>query len=205
MRRHRILLVFFLSLALQADAQRDEGASMGVRAGMSLPFFDFKGFDVSTSPGISAGLFSKAPITGDLFFYVEISGVYERVTVSQPLTPGSFTDVDFLYAECTFMAAYNVSGHVSLNAGPFVGYLAYYKQTPGGQPDFWNELFDRDHFNDVNLGFIYSASYEFNRFDVGLRFNHGLFVIGKEAEDEVFRDALKTKNAYVQLFGAYLF
>ncbi len=205
MKKLWFLLLLQVYALQQSSAQRDEGASLGVRAGAVFSFFSFPGLEATTSPGASVGFFSRGPIDGDFYIQPELYGTFEKTEITDPNVSGGIVELKFIYAECTFMAAYYPAESLCLHVGPFVGYLAHYKAT-GGWPDSTGmNIFDRENFNDVNLGFIYGATYELKRFDVGLRYNHGLFIIGKELARATHADALKSRNAYLQLFVGYLF
>jgi hypothetical protein len=78
------------------------------------------------------------------------------------------------------------------------------------QSDGWSEatdagLFEKERFRVVNTGLVYGATYEFRRFDAGLRFNHGLYDIGKNTEPAGYEGALQTRNSFLQVYGAYVF
>ncbi|GEM_PF-3360204 len=187
-------------------AQRDEGASLGIRAGMNYSFLDFILADEELLPGISLGLFSKAPVDGKFYLQPEISGSMQNIRATVNIDEDHFKyKLSFIYAESTFLGVYNFTERVAIHAGPFISYLVHLElKKESSFTDEYN-FFARSDFFDVNTGLIYGAALEFKWFDVGMRFNHGLFVTGKHVETSPRPDLLQTRNSFLQLYGTVLF
>jgi len=204
MKRFLILAAAVALYTVPARAQRDEGASMGVRLGVNLSVMDFTYADEKAMPGVSLGLFSKAPLTGGLSVQPELSGTMERVRVT---VPGEVPDVDltFYYAEFAVLAVYNINETFAVHAGPFIAYRVHMTHSESISPALKAGLFEKENFSVVNTGFIYGVAAELKRCDVGLRFNHGLYEIVKDTEKTGYPGVLGTRNSFLQLYFAYLF
>lgn len=189
-----------------AQVHIDEGASLGVRAGVNFSFLNFANAKESFSPGASIGIYSKAPLIDKFSFQPELSASMQNTSVEFDETlNGSKIKLSLYYAEVAFLGAYNINYHVSVHAGAFISYLFRFTlKNENANVEIENYI-SRKNFNDLNFGLITGGAYEFKRFDVGARMNWGMFVIGRNSTSLNYSPYLQTKNSFFQIYGAYIF
>lgn len=206
MKKKFFAILFFTCPGL-SYAQVDEGASLGVRAGVNFSFLTIKNATVTLAPGVNVGIFSKATIINKFSLQPELSASLQnsKITFNEQIDKTKIS-LSLYYAECAFLGVYNINSHLSVHAGPFISYL-FNTSFKYEVPDTMNtsDFISRNNFYDINFGLIYGGSIEFKRFDLGARINHGLFIIGKKSGLLGYNDFLRTKNSFFQLYGAYIF
>ncbi|MFI5218451.1 MAG: porin family protein [Bacteroidia bacterium] len=189
-----------------AQVHMDEGASMGVRAGMNFSLLNFGNASESFSPGASIGIFSKATLQGQFSFQPELSASMQNTNVEfDESLGGAKFSLSFYYAEVAFLGVYNINYHVSVHAGAFLSYLFRFTSKNENVNVEAENYISRKNFYDINFGLITGGAYEFKRFDIGLRMNFGMFTIGKNDTLEGYSPYTQTKNSYFQVYGAYIF
>lgn len=206
MKKHRVFVsVIFLLQYTHVNAQHEEGATLGIRAGVNYSFLNFNNANESLMPGAGIGLYSKAPIDGKFYIQPEISAAYQNIKVDLEDLDASVIKLSLAYVECVFAGVYQAAPGISVHTGPFISYLFYSKAKSESDDAVTEEFFDRSNFHDINFGLVIGGAYEFKRFDLGLRYSKGMYVIGKERAIGSANDVLRTKNSFLLLYGTIVF
>lgn len=166
-----LLLSCALFLLHQCYAQTRFGLKAGLNAATvatpdSYPDRDNKNWRM----GLHAGTFIHVPLSRRLFVQPEL--LYSLKGYGVKATPyQSEGMVSLHYVTLPLLAGYAVSDHLSLMAGPELGYLLSASSKYDGG---WGEG-NAHSFKDFDFGVDLGASYKINELlSINLRYNHGL-------------------------------
>ncbi|HKR06853.1 MAG TPA: porin family protein [Bacteroidia bacterium] len=180
----------------------DEGASLGVKFGVNVTNYNIKEANLKTAPGFNLGIFSNAALSKHFSLQPEINLNIQNVNinVNNELSNSQY-NLLLSYVELA------ITGRVScrkvyLQAGPYISYLANSTISNNNI----NDAMNRKNFYDIDYGLIYSGGLQLKRWDLGIRFNHGMYEIGKPYTSEknlnIFRNS---KTSSFQLYAGYYF
>lgn len=197
-----LLIVSMLSGYNLYAQSHDEGASLGVKFGVNVTNYNIKEANLKTAPGFNLGIFSNAALSKHFSLQPEINLNIQNVNinVNNELSNSQFNML-LSYVELA------ITGRVScrkiyFQAGPYISYLANSIISNSNISDVTN----RNNFYDIDYGLVYSGGIQLKRWDLGIRYNHGMNEIGKPYTPEknlnIFRDS---KTSSLQLYAGYYF
>jgi outer membrane protein with beta-barrel domain len=197
-----LLVSLFAGYRLSAQSP-DEGASLGVKFGVNVTGYDLKEASLKTAPGFNLGLFSSVAFSKYFSLQPEINLNIQnsRISVNNELSTAQF---NMLLSYIEFALSGRVGfGKLFLQAGPYISYLANFSMSNKAA---LNEAVSRKNFYDIDWGLVYSAGIQLRRWDFGVRYNQGIYEIGKPYTPtnnlNIFRDS---KTSSYQLFAGYYF
>jgi hypothetical protein len=201
--RLRFLFCFFLFAGRTFAQGVEEGASLGVKIGMNITSYNLTNASLKNGPGVNVGVFSNAYLAKHFALQPEINLNLQNSTIS---SDNELTDIKFktvlTYIEFALSGRFYL-GKVYLMAGPYISYLAHASITNKGTAD---EMADRNSFYDVDYGLVYSAGVQLKRWDLGLRYNDGIYKIGKATTPEGNRNIFEnSKVSSFQIYAGYYF
>jgi|SRR6185436_7295736 len=203
-KKYTLILLIFLFGGFTLPAQTaDEGASLGIRLGVNISNYNLKESSLKTAPGFNLGIFSSAALSKCFSLQPEINLNVQNseVTVNNELSNAKF-NVMLSYVELVISGRMNFD-KLYVQAGPYISYLANSNISDQSKV---NEVVSRKNFYDIDWGLIYSGGIQLKRWDIGLRYNHGLYEIGKPSTEDnnlnIFRNA---KTSSLQLYAGYYF
>lgn len=198
-----LFLVIIITTFKLSAQDPDEGASLGIKVGVNVTNYNIKEANFKTAPGINIGLFSNAAFSKHFSLQPEINLNMQNAHIDMNSESGdSQFNVLLSYVELAINA--RVRCHkIYFQAGPYISYL--FNSTLSNNSNV-SDMVSRKNFYDVDYGIVYSAGLQLKRWDLGVRFNHGMNDIGKpytmENNPNIFRDA---KTSSLQLYAGYYF
>jgi hypothetical protein len=182
----------------------DEGGSLGVKFGANISNFSLKDARAKVLPGFSIGLFSSGALSKYFAIQPELNlnVMRTKITLNSEL---SNNETNFLmaYPEFTLLGVFHYN-KIYFQLGPYISYLAYISADKIDLKS--SDTINRENFYDIDYGFDGTIGYEIKRWDIGLRYNLGLFKIGKantrDGNPNIFRGV---KTSLLQLYAGYYF
>jgi hypothetical protein len=192
----------FAGYTLSAQSP-DEGASLGIKFGVNVTGYNVKEASLKTAPGFNLGIFSSVALSKYFSMQPEINLNIQnsKISVNNELSNAQF---NMLMSYVEFALSGRVGfGKLYLQAGPYISYLANLSMT---NKSTVSEIANRKNFYDIDWGLAYSAGIQLRRWDFGVRYNQGIYEIGKPYTPDnnlnIFRDS---KTSSYQLYAGYYF
>lgn len=196
--------MIFKAAAAQSS---DEGASLGVKAGVNSSHLNLQDASAKASPGFNIGLFSRAAFSKYFAIQPEfnLNVLHSTVSVQDASNTLQFSML-MSYVEFAFSGV--VTYHKGFfQLGPYISYLANIQvNNESGSSEQISDISNRNNFYDIDYGLDYTAGMQLKRWDIGIRYKQGLFKTGKEktpgGELSIFRT---NKTSVFTVFGGYYF
>ncbi len=193
----KVLLAIAVVIGLGVNAQ---SVKYGVKAGLNvanasnLGDDEFK-FDSRVAYHVGAiveiGLTKQFAVQPEVLFSVQGARKKEG---------GMTATFNSNYVNVPVMAKYYIIDGLSLEAGPQIGFLTTAKFEVEGAGDESGTVDVKDELKKVDFGLNFGTSYNYQNFNLGVRYNLGLTDIAKEREGG---DAIK--NGVFQVSLGYFF
>jgi len=188
--RNLTLTIALISIGFLANAQSGFGIKAGIgynTNGELKEFFNETGTIIDEKgkgkSSYNVGVFGKIPINDVIAIQMEV--VYTtkgaKLTYHNSNVDGT-AKFNLNYIEVPILLVVNFTPHINIHVGPYVAYLTDGKVTNEGDVtlfDFENNI-DTDHYNKWDAGIITGLGVDFDAFSLGVRYNYGLTVVGKE-------------------------
>ena len=209
--KFKIFSLFFL-LSILIDKKliaqtADEGASLGMKAGVNFTNYNLQDASAKTLPGFNIGLFSRAAFSKYIAIQPEFNFnmQHSKITVN-PASDNTQFSLWMSYIEFALsgVATYHKG---FFQFGPYISYLANMnvKNESANNQDI-SDIINRKNFYDIDFGFTYTLGIQLKRWDLGIRYNQGLFITGKEktpnGELNIYR---QNKTSMPVIFAGYYF
>ena len=197
----------FLGLKNSVAQTTDEGASLGVKAGVNFTSYNLQEADAKTLPGFNVGLFSRAALSKNFAIQPEINlNVQNSKVTVESVTNNMQFNLLMSYIEFSLsgVAVYN---NVFFQFGPYISYLAKINvKNESKSNENISDIINRDNFYDIDFGLDYTLGFQLKRWDIGIRYNQGLFITGKEKTPNgalnIYRE---NKTSMPVVFAGYYF
>jgi hypothetical protein len=176
-------IMFTNSVYSQTDEQ---DTRFGIKGGVNISnMFTEDIDDKNTVIGFNAGLFFKLPLTSNFSFQPELLYTTKgaELNYSSALISGSAT-FSLGYIEMPLLAVINLTENVNIHGGVYLASLAsasVKNVSDVGLFNFEDEL-DRSDFETFDYGLVFGAGLEFDKINLGLRYEYGMKPVGKERE-----------------------
>ena len=194
-------LLFVKNLSAQTP---DEGGSLGIKGGINITKYSLREAAAASSPGFNIGIFSSGALSENFAIQPELNlNVFRSDITLGSETGNKKFSLTMAYPE--FVLLLNIQcKKLYAQFGPYVSYLAYIHTENSGEDI--SGIVSRRNFYDIDYGLVYSAGYQLKRWDVGVRYNGGLFKFGKPNSENgnpnIFREA---KTSSLQFCVGYYF
>jgi hypothetical protein len=174
-----VFIIYVLS-----HAQGEVKPKFGFKAGVNFSNVNTQTPDEENIlTGYHVGVFGKIPINAVIA--IQMEAVYTtkgaKLTYHNSVVDGT-AKFNLNYIEVPILLVVNFTPHINIHVGPFVAYLTDGKVTNEGEVtlfDFENNI-DTDNYNKWDAGIITGLGVDFDAFSLGVRYNYGLTVVGKE-------------------------
>lgn len=159
------------------------GFEFGIKGGVNMLnlYFDFDDInDENVLWGFNVGVFVVFLIVDNIFIQLEILYIIKGVELEydSDLLSGIFK-FKFGYVEVLLLVRFNLIENFNIYVGGYVLYLVNVKVIGEGDVEFDEDL-DVDDFERFDVGLFVGVGVDFNLISIGLCYNYGLIIIGKE-------------------------
>jgi len=179
------LLLAAMMLTNPVYAQTDkQDIRFGIKGGINISnMYTEEVDDKNTVIGFNTGLFSKLPLTSNFSFQPELLYTTKgaELNYSSSLISGSAT-FSLGYVEMPLLAVINLTENVNIQGGVYLATLTNAKVknvSDLGIFNFEDEL-DRSDFETFDFGLVFGAGLEFDKINLGIRYEYGMKPVGKE-------------------------
>jgi len=193
---------------VQAQTNDTGNAQIGVKGGVNFSNMyteDVDDNNVLTS--FNAGFYASVPLTSSLAFQPEF--LYSRkgaeLEYDNAFVSGK-AKFKLNYIEVPLLLKINLTNNINIHAGPYFAYLIdaqVSNENNDGEVNF-EEEFDNDDFNKLDVGLSAGLGFDFNSIGIGARYNYGLSTVGKERDlagtTYTFPDG---KNSNISVYVAF--
>ena len=179
-----IFLIQLITFSIPCQAQDAERLQFGIKGGINISNLYLK--DAATSDmifGLSAGVFSKIPITKTIAvqpeLYVTSKGA--SITYNNLFVDGT-ASFNLTYIEIPVLYIAKVTEHINLQFGPYISYLidGRVKNMANIQLFDFEQNININDFNRIDAGLIAGIGIEVHSITMGMRYNYGITKVGKE-------------------------
>ena len=197
-----VFLNIFLNQYIQAQTS-DEGASLGIKAGINISNYNLIDASAKVAPGFNVGLLSRAAFSKTFSIQPEFN---INVQNSKVISHDAKFSLLMSYFEFTVSGVAQYKKFY-FQLGPYISYLVNMKVShESSNGSDLSDIINRKNFYDIDYGLVYTAGIQLKRWDIGIRYNQGLFKMGKDntpnGNPNIYRG---NKNAMLQLYSGFYF
>lgn len=175
-----------------------QSVKYGVKAGLNVANVSNLDSEIKFDSRVAYHIGAMAEIGLTEQFAVQPEVLFSVQGVTKKEGEASAT-LNLNYVNVPVMAKYYVIEGLSLEVGPQVGFLttAEFKLEGAGKESGTKDV--KDNFKKVDFGLNFGASYNYQNFNLGVRYNLGLTDVAKEKEGDA------KKNGVFQVSLGYFF
>jgi hypothetical protein len=188
-----VLLIVFLAGTGASLAQVPEVLpAIGAKAGVNLSRFQVQGTSTSNRTGFVGGAYGRAPLSPYLSLVIE--GLYAQKGFTRNSftnTAGTITnwEVKLGYLEFPVLFRFDIPSqgiHPYLSAGIAPGILLSADQKSSATAGEWTDL--KSQLKSSNWTLVFGVGFDYKRWLLDFRFNHGLTELAGEQNLPVIKD-----------------
>ncbi|MEX0968003.1 MAG: porin family protein [Bacteroidia bacterium] len=160
-------LALFLIVSVPAFSQ----VNLGAKGGLNLSNLSLNDFSQNMRPGFHAGLYFNIPVYGSGSIQPEVMYSMKGARFT---SEGKNINARLDYLDIPLLVIFDVSPRLDFHFGPQFSYLAHvnYRCEDRETSETW-ELNDQSNFSSVDIGLALGFEYNFNTFNLGLRYSSG--------------------------------